>query len=103
MFLNVTRISFYIIVINSTYYMLAESQGPGAATGDLPPGLLPAHKTSIMLFLERVYGIPDQSTFFRILEDAILPDLRAATTLDTVNIFIKKTDYCSQLFSNKFL
>jgi ryanodine receptor 2 len=38
-----------------------------------------------MLFLERVYGIPDQETFFRILEEGILPDLRAATTLDTVS------------------
>lgn len=37
-----------------------------------------------MMFLERVYGIEDQATFFRILEDAILPDLRAATTLDIV-------------------
>jgi hypothetical protein len=47
--------------------------------------LNPAHKSSIMLFLERVYGIPDQETFFRILEEGILPDLRAATTLDTVS------------------
>jgi ryanodine receptor 2 len=51
----------------------------------MPPGLNPVHKSSIMLFLERVYGIPDQETFFRILEEGILPDLRAATTLDTVS------------------
>ncbi|XP_069116591.1 ryanodine receptor-like isoform X2 [Argopecten irradians] len=62
----------------------SESQGGGAAAMDLPPGLSPAHKASVMLFLERVYGIEDQATFFRILEDGILPDLRAATTLDTV-------------------
>ncbi|KAK3094056.1 hypothetical protein FSP39_023525 [Pinctada imbricata] len=60
-----------------------ESQGAGGGTVALPPGLLPIHKSSIMLFLERVYGIEDQATFFRILEEAILPDLRAATTLDT--------------------
>ncbi|XP_048259812.1 ryanodine receptor-like isoform X9 [Haliotis rufescens] len=50
---------------------------------DLPPGLLPNHKMSIVMFLERVYGVDDQSTFFRILEEAFLPDLRAATTLDS--------------------
>ncbi|CAF0782285.1 unnamed protein product, partial [Didymodactylos carnosus] len=48
----------------------------------MPPGLQPAHKMSIILFLERVYGIPDQETFFRLLEDAFLPDIRAATILD---------------------
>ncbi len=53
---------------------------------DLPPGLLPNHKASILLFLERVYGVDTQSTFFRILEEAFLPDLRAATTLDSVSI-----------------
>ncbi|ESO90186.1 hypothetical protein LOTGIDRAFT_123762 [Lottia gigantea] len=60
---------------------------PNAAEEDggsgLPPGLLPAHKSAIVLFLERVYGVDDQTTFFRLLEDSFLPDLRAATTLDT--------------------
>ena len=51
---------------------------------DLPPGLQPTHKAAIVLFLERVYSIPDQMSFFRLLENGFLPDLRAATTLDTV-------------------
>lgn len=51
----------------------------------MPPGLQPSHKMSIILFLERVYGIPDQETFFRLVEDAFLPDIRAATILDMVN------------------
>ncbi|XP_052827801.1 ryanodine receptor isoform X7 [Octopus bimaculoides] len=50
----------------------------------LPPGLVPTHKAAIVLFLERVYGIPDRTVFFRLLEDGFLPDLRAATSLDTV-------------------
>lgn len=50
----------------------------------MPPGLQPAHKMSIILFLERVYGIPDQETFFRLIEDAFLPDIRSATILDMV-------------------
>ncbi|XP_064602338.1 ryanodine receptor 2-like [Liolophura sinensis] len=62
----------------------SNDDGGGAlGGGGLPPGLLPIHKASIVLFLERVYGIPDQTTFFRLLEDGFLTDLRAATTLDT--------------------
>lgn len=64
------------------FFYKADSTSPTAVS--LPPGLIPTHKASIMMFLERVYGIEDQATFFRILEDAILPDLRAATTLDIV-------------------
>ncbi|XP_041353187.1 ryanodine receptor-like isoform X2 [Gigantopelta aegis] len=58
-----------------------ESQAPPPS--DLPPGLLPNHKSSIVMFLERVYGLDDQVSFFRVLEEAFLPDLRAATTLDS--------------------
>ncbi|XP_035704010.1 ryanodine receptor isoform X5 [Folsomia candida] len=49
---------------------------------DMPPGLVPNHKQSIVLFLERVYGIEERDLFFKLLEDAFLPDLRAATMLD---------------------
>ena len=51
---------------------------------DMPPGLVPNHKQSIVLFLERVYGIEERDLFFKLLEDAFLPDLRAATMLDRV-------------------
>lgn len=50
----------------------------------MPSGLIPGHKQSIVLFLERVYGIETQELFFKILEEAFLPDLRAATMLDRV-------------------
>lgn len=63
-------------------YKIIGGGGPG---GDgMPPGLLPSHKASIVMFLDRVYGIDDQATFYRLLDDAFLPDLRAATTLDMV-------------------
>ena len=51
---------------------------------DRLPGLQPNHKMSIIIFLERVYGIPDQNTFFRLIESAFLPDIRCATILDSV-------------------
>ncbi|KAH9379883.1 hypothetical protein HPB48_013787 [Haemaphysalis longicornis] len=56
----------------------------GQNKSDLPAGLQPNHKQSIVMFLERVYGLETQETFFRLLEDGFLPDLRAATMLDRV-------------------
>lgn len=55
---------------------------PVPGKSDMPNSLLPSHKHSIVLFLERVYGIDSQESFFRLLEEAFLPDLRAATMLE---------------------
>jgi ryanodine receptor 2 len=60
---------------------------PGQANDRLP-GLQPSHKMSIISFLDRVYGIPDQNTFFRLIESAFLPDIRTATILDSVRFII---------------
>lgn len=38
------------------------------------------------MFLERVYGIETKELFYKLLEDAFLPDLRAATILDRVSL-----------------
>ncbi len=48
----------------------------------MPSGLIPGHKQSVVLFLERVYGIEGKELFFQLLEEAFLPDLRAATVLE---------------------
>lgn len=45
----------------------------------------PDHKAPMVLFLDRVYGIEDQSFLLHLLEVGFLPDLRAATSLDTVS------------------
>ncbi|KRY59582.1 Ryanodine receptor 44F [Trichinella britovi] len=45
-------------------------------------GLLPCHKQSILLFLERVYGLIDKEMVFRLLEQSFILDFRAATILD---------------------
>ena len=73
-------------LIPSTYEHCAVTAHIRRVSDDnsMPPGLQPAHKMSIILFLERVYGIPDQETFFRLIEEAFLPDIRAATILDMV-------------------
>ena len=56
------------------------------------PGVLPSHKMSVVIFLERVYGIPDQQTFFRLLETGFLPDIRCATILDSVRLEFNSFD-----------
>ncbi|XP_012989669.2 ryanodine receptor 2 isoform X4 [Esox lucius] len=42
----------------------------------------PDHKAAMVLFLDRVYGIEDQSFLFHLLEVGFLPDLQAAASLD---------------------
>ena len=54
------------------------------ASSTVTAGLSPQHKAAVVLFLERVYGVQDQITFYRLLENGFLPDLRAATTLEEV-------------------
>ncbi|XP_033625850.1 ryanodine receptor 2-like [Asterias rubens] len=62
-------------------------------------GLTPSHKEAMLLFLERVYGINDQELFFHLLEVGFLPDLRAATTMDTPNTH----DHDMSLALNRYL
>lgn len=51
---------------------------------DMSACFCPDHKAPMVLFLDRVYGIEDQSFLLHLLEVGFLPDLRAATSLDTV-------------------
>ena len=66
-----------VLSLKFTLTVITEDQGT-----DIPTSLVPGHKQQIVLFLERVYGIENQETFFRLLEEAFLPDLRAATMLE---------------------
>lgn len=54
---------------------------------DMSASFCPDHKAPMVLFLDRVYGIEDQSFLLHLLEVGFLPDLRAATSLDTVGPF----------------
>ncbi|TMS07041.1 Ryanodine receptor 1 [Larimichthys crocea] len=45
---------------------------------------VPDHKASMVLFLDRVYGIEHQEFLLHVLEVGFLPDMRAAASLDTV-------------------
>ncbi|XP_020814892.1 ryanodine receptor isoform X9 [Drosophila serrata] len=69
-------------VLSLKFTLSQTAPGEEKPKSDMPSGLLPNNKQSIVLFLERVYGIETQDLFYRLLEDAFLPDLRTATILD---------------------
>lgn len=71
-------------VLSLRFTLHNPAAGEERPKSDMPSGLIPGHKQSVVLFLERVYGIETQELFFRLLEEAFLPDLRAATMLDRV-------------------
>ncbi|KAI4802127.1 hypothetical protein KUCAC02_019985, partial [Chaenocephalus aceratus] len=50
---------------------------------DMSACFCPDHKAPMVLFLERVYGIEDQSFLLQMLEVGFLPDLQASASLDT--------------------
>ncbi|XP_066529527.1 ryanodine receptor 3-like [Hoplias malabaricus] len=49
---------------------------------DMSACFCPDHKAPMVLFLDRVYGIEDQSFLLHLLEVGFLPDLRAAASMD---------------------
>ncbi|KAK4873043.1 hypothetical protein RN001_015072 [Aquatica leii] len=69
-------------VLSLRFSLHNPAAGEERPKSDMPSGLVPTHKQSVVLFLERVYGIETQELFFKLLEEAFLPDLRAATMLD---------------------
>uniref|UniRef100_A0A3Q2TD46 Ryanodine receptor 3 n=1 Tax=Fundulus heteroclitus TaxID=8078 RepID=A0A3Q2TD46_FUNHE len=50
---------------------------------DMSASFCPDHKAPMVLFLDRVYGIEDQSFLLQMLEVGFLPDLKASASLDT--------------------
>ncbi|MEQ2163646.1 Ryanodine receptor 3, partial [Goodea atripinnis] len=58
---------------------------------DMSASFCPDHKAPMVLFLDRVYGIEEQSFLLHLLEVGFLPDLRVATTLDTESLCTTET------------
>uniref|UniRef100_A0AAV2JJ13 Ryanodine receptor 2-like n=1 Tax=Knipowitschia caucasica TaxID=637954 RepID=A0AAV2JJ13_KNICA len=50
---------------------------------DLSAVFCPDHKASMVLFMDRVYGVESQVFLLQLLEYGFLPDLKAAVSLDT--------------------
>ncbi|XP_078000970.1 ryanodine receptor 2-like [Glandiceps talaboti] len=76
-----------------------KDDGVGKPLGADLKGLTPSHKEAMVLFLDRVYGISNKSMFYALLEVAFLPDLRAATSMDTPNTH----DHDMALALNRYL
>uniref|UniRef100_A0AAQ5XBZ1 Ryanodine receptor 2b (cardiac) n=1 Tax=Amphiprion ocellaris TaxID=80972 RepID=A0AAQ5XBZ1_AMPOC len=53
---------------------------------DLSTVFCPDHKAAMVLFLDRVYGIENQSFLLHLLEVGFLSDLQAAVSLDTADL-----------------
>lgn len=75
-------------VLSLKFTLQNPAEGEEKPKSDIPSGLIPGHKQSVVMFLERVYGIETKELFYRLLEDAFLPDLRAATILDRVRSLV---------------
>lgn len=88
-------------VLSLRFTLQNPAAGEERPKSDMPSGLVPGHKQSVVLFLERVYGIETQELFFRLLEEAFLPDLRAATMLDRVSVYENKYTVCLQIYRKK--
>ncbi|XP_039897726.1 ryanodine receptor 3-like isoform X4 [Simochromis diagramma] len=58
---------------------------------DMSASFCPDHKAPMVLFLDRVYGVEAQSFLLHLLEVGFLPDLRAATSLDTEGLCTTET------------
>ena len=69
-------------VLGLRFTMMMPGVIPDQPKTDIPSGLVPNHKQSMALFLDRVYGVEDRELFFALLEEAFLPDLRLATMLE---------------------
>ncbi|KAJ7989095.1 hypothetical protein DPEC_G00315980 [Dallia pectoralis] len=58
---------------------------------DMAASFCPDHKAPMVLFLDRVYGIEDQSFLLHLLEVGFLPDLQASACLDTEELSTTET------------
>lgn len=67
---------------------------------DVSASFCPDHKAPMVLFLDRVYGIEDQSFLLHLLEVGFLPDLRAAALLDTVRHKPQNCFYCIDVLTD---
>ncbi|XP_028858049.1 ryanodine receptor 3 isoform X2 [Denticeps clupeoides] len=58
---------------------------------DMSASFYPEHKSPMVLFLDRVYGIEEQSFLLNLLEVGFLPDLRASASLESDALRTTKT------------
>lgn len=78
---NVKNIQRCFAIIFVFFCQIADGQ---IIEPKMSASFVPDHKASMVLFLDRVYGIENQDFLLHVLEVGFLPDMRAAASLDTV-------------------
>ncbi|KAM9345211.1 ryanodine receptor 2-like [Symphorus nematophorus] len=73
-------------VISISFQVPSVSKDGLVVEPDLSTVFCPEHKAAMVLFLDRVYGIENQSFLLHLLEVGFLPDLQAAVSLDTTDL-----------------
>ncbi|MEQ2219175.1 Ryanodine receptor 2, partial [Xenoophorus captivus] len=73
-------------VISICFQLPSVSKDGVLVEPDLSTVFCPDHKAAMVLFLDRVYGIEEQSFLLHLLEVGFLPDLQAAVSLDTTDL-----------------
>ncbi|XP_070696712.1 ryanodine receptor 2 [Pempheris klunzingeri] len=73
-------------VISISFQIPSVSKDGLVVEPDLSTAFCPDHKAAMVLFLDRVYGIENQSFLLHLLEVGFLPDLQAAVSLDTADL-----------------
>ncbi|KAM4591284.1 ryanodine receptor 2 isoform 1-T1 [Odontesthes bonariensis] len=73
-------------VISISFQLPSVSKDGLLVEPDLSTVFCPDHKAAMVLFLDRVYGIENQSFLLHLLEVGFLPDLQAAVSLDTAEL-----------------
>ncbi|XP_068183975.1 ryanodine receptor 2 isoform X2 [Antennarius striatus] len=73
-------------VISIAFQIPSVSQDGHVVEPDLSKVFCPDHKAAMVLFLDRVYGIENQSFLLHLLEVGFLPDLQAAVSLGNADL-----------------
>lgn len=80
--LHIYRYCRYIYICFYSFVISADGQ---IVEPKMSASFVPDHKASMVLFLDRVYGIDNQDFLLHVLEVGFLPDMRASASLDTVS------------------
>lgn len=75
-------VHFHLCLPSSASFLYKDGQ---IVEPKMSASFVPDHKASMVLFLDRVYGIDNQDFLLHVLEVGFLPDMRASASLDTVS------------------
>lgn len=83
--IDILSLHFEILISSFSWFCLSCHPDESIIEPKMSASFVPDHKASMVLFLDRVYGIDNQDFLLHVLEVGFLPDMRAAASLDTVS------------------